>query len=52
MTIVVVSRGVKSGLEKAVRFLMPALLGLLLMTVAFLGFRTFRGAKPQPGVSA
>jgi NSS family neurotransmitter:Na+ symporter len=35
MTMIVVARGVKHGLEKAVRFLMPALLGLLLMTVAY-----------------
>ncbi len=35
MTMVVVARGVRSGLEVAVRFLMPALLALLLMTVAY-----------------
>ena len=35
MTMIVVARGVKSGLEVAVRFLMPALLALLLMTVAY-----------------
>ena len=35
MTMIVVARGVKHGLEKAVRFLMPALLALLLMTVAY-----------------
>ena len=35
MTMIVVARGVRSGLEVAVRFLMPALLALLLMTVAY-----------------
>ncbi len=35
MTMIVVARGVKHGLEKAVRFLMPTLLALLLMTVAY-----------------
>jgi NSS family neurotransmitter:Na+ symporter len=35
MTMIVVSRGVKHGLESAVRYLMPALLFLLLMTVAY-----------------
>ena len=35
MTMIVVARGVKHGLEKAVRFLMPALLALLLMTVPY-----------------
>ena len=35
MTIVVVSRGVKSGLEKAVRYLMPALFILLLVMVGY-----------------
>ncbi len=35
MTIIVVSRGVKSGLEKAVRFLMPALFFLLLVMVGY-----------------
>ncbi len=35
MTIIVVSRGVKSGLEKAVRFLMPALFILLLLMVGY-----------------
>ena len=35
MTMIVVARGVRHGLEKAVRFLMPALLALLLMTVAY-----------------
>lgn len=35
MTTVVVSRGVKSGLEQAVRFLMPALLILLLVLVGY-----------------
>jgi len=35
MTMIVVARGVKHGLEVAVRFLMPALLALLLMTVAY-----------------
>jgi NSS family neurotransmitter:Na+ symporter len=35
MTIVVVSRGVKSGLEKAVRYLMPALFVLLLIMVGY-----------------
>lgn len=35
MSVVVVSRGVKSGLEKAVRFLMPALLILLLVMVGY-----------------
>ena len=35
LTIYVVSRGVKSGLEKAVKFLMPALFILLLIMVAY-----------------
>lgn len=35
MTIIVVSRGVKSGLEQAVRFMMPALLILLLVMVGY-----------------
>ena len=35
MTTVVVSRGVKSGLEQAVRFLMPALFLLLLLLVGY-----------------
>ena len=35
MTIMVVARGVKSGLEKAVRFLMPALFFLLLVMVGY-----------------
>jgi len=35
MTIIVVSRGVKSGLEQAVRFLMPALLVLLVVMVGY-----------------
>ncbi|MFC1589251.1 sodium-dependent transporter [Pseudomonadota bacterium] len=35
MTMIVVARGVKHGLEKAVRFLMPSLLILLLMVVAY-----------------
>lgn len=35
MTTVVVSRGVSSGLEKAVRFLMPALFVLLLLLVGY-----------------
>ncbi len=35
MTIVVVSRGVKSGLEKAVRFLMPTLFVLLVVMVGY-----------------
>lgn len=35
MTIMVVSRGVKSGLEKAVRFLMPLLFLLLLVMVGY-----------------
>jgi NSS family neurotransmitter:Na+ symporter len=35
MTIVVVARGVKQGLEKAVRFLMPLLLILLLILVGY-----------------
>jgi NSS family neurotransmitter:Na+ symporter len=35
MTMIVVSRGVRSGLEKAVRFLMPALLVLLLVLVGY-----------------
>ncbi|QBQ56306.1 sodium-dependent transporter [Nitrosococcus wardiae] len=35
MTTVVVSRGVKSGLEQAVRFLMPALFILLLVLVGY-----------------
>ncbi|MDH5612267.1 MAG: sodium-dependent transporter [Gammaproteobacteria bacterium] len=35
MTMIVVSRGVKNGLETAVRFLMPALFALLLMVVAY-----------------
>jgi NSS family neurotransmitter:Na+ symporter len=35
MSVVVVSRGVKSGLEKAVKFLMPALLILLLIMVGY-----------------
>lgn len=35
MTIIVVSRGVKSGLEKAVRFLMPALFVLLVILVGY-----------------
>ena len=35
MTFLVVARGVKSGLEKAVKFLMPALLVLLLMLVGY-----------------
>ena len=35
MVVVVVSRGVKSGLEKAVKFLMPSLLILLLIMVGY-----------------
>jgi neurotransmitter:Na+ symporter, NSS family len=35
MTVMVVSRGVKSGLEKAVTFLMPALVILLLVMVGY-----------------
>ncbi|MEM7026962.1 MAG: sodium-dependent transporter [Pseudomonadota bacterium] len=35
MTIMVVARGVKSGLEKAVKFLMPALFFLLLVMVGY-----------------
>ncbi len=35
MTIIVVSRGVKSGLEQAVRYLMPALFFLLLLMVGY-----------------
>lgn len=35
MTMVVVARGVRSGLEKAVRFLMPALFVLLLVMVGY-----------------
>ncbi|MEX0951995.1 MAG: sodium-dependent transporter [Gammaproteobacteria bacterium] len=35
MTVVVVARGVQHGLEKAVRFLMPALLLLLLVMVGY-----------------
>ena len=35
MTMIVVSRGVQSGLEKAVRFLMPALFLLLAMLVGY-----------------
>ena len=35
MTIVVVARGVKSGLEQAVRYLMPALFILLMMMVGY-----------------
>jgi len=35
MSVVIVSRGVKSGLEKAVKFLMPALLILLLVMVGY-----------------
>jgi neurotransmitter:Na+ symporter, NSS family len=35
MTMIVVSRGVKSGLEKAVRYLMPSLFLLLLLLVGY-----------------
>jgi NSS family neurotransmitter:Na+ symporter len=35
MTMVIVSRGVKNGLEQAVRYLMPALLILLLLVVGY-----------------
>lgn len=35
MTVIVVSRGVKSGLEQAVQFLMPALFILLLLMVGY-----------------
>ncbi|MCG5499604.1 sodium-dependent transporter [Ectothiorhodospira lacustris] len=35
MNVLVVARGVRSGLEKAVKFLMPALLGLLLLLVGY-----------------
>ena len=35
MTVIVVSRGVKSGLEQAVKFLMPALIILLLVMVGY-----------------
>lgn len=35
MTMIVVARGVKNGLEKAVKFLMPALLVLLLLMVGY-----------------
>jgi len=35
MTLVVVSRGVRSGLEKAVRYLMPALFVILLILVGY-----------------
>jgi len=44
MSTVVVSRGVKSGLEKAVRFLMPALFLLLLVMV---GYALGQGAFSQ-----
>jgi len=35
MTTIVISRGVRSGLERAVRILMPALFGLLLVLVGY-----------------
>ncbi|MCG5535342.1 sodium-dependent transporter [Ectothiorhodospira mobilis] len=35
MNVLVVARGVRSGLEQAVKFLMPALLGLLLVLVIY-----------------
>ncbi len=35
MTMIVVARGVKNGLEKAVTFLMPLLFGLLLLVVGY-----------------
>jgi NSS family neurotransmitter:Na+ symporter len=35
MTMIVVSRGVQSGLEKAVRYLMPMLLGILVLLVGY-----------------
>lgn len=35
MTMVVVARGVQSGLERAVRYLMPALFGLLVLLVGY-----------------
>jgi NSS family neurotransmitter:Na+ symporter len=35
MTMIVVARGVRSGLEQAVRFLMPALFALLVMLVGY-----------------
>ncbi|RMH06732.1 MAG: sodium-dependent transporter [Nitrospirae bacterium] len=35
MTMYIVARGVQSGLEKAVQYLMPALFGLLLVLVAY-----------------
>jgi neurotransmitter:Na+ symporter, NSS family len=44
MTIVVVSRGVKSGLEQAVRFLMPA---LFLLLVVMVGYAMNTGAYQQ-----
>jgi neurotransmitter:Na+ symporter, NSS family len=44
MTMVVVSRGVKSGLEQAVRYLMPALFLLLLLLVGY-GMNTGYFAK-------
>jgi len=44
MTMIVVSRGVKSGLEKAVRYLMPALFLLLIVMV---GYAMNTGYFPQ-----
>ncbi len=44
MTMVVVARGVKSGLEQAVRFLMP---GLLIMMLVLLGYAMSTGAFAQ-----
>lgn len=35
LTMVIVARGVKSGLEKFVKFIMPALFGILLMLVGY-----------------
>jgi NSS family neurotransmitter:Na+ symporter len=44
ITIVIVSRGVKSGLEKAVNFMMP---GLLLILLVLLGYATTTGSFGQ-----
>ena len=44
VTIMIVSRGVKSGLEKAVNFMMP---GLLLILLVLLGYSTTTGSFGQ-----
>ncbi|WP_029407633.1 sodium-dependent transporter [Thiomicrorhabdus sp. Milos-T2] len=44
LTVIVVSRGIKSGIEKAINFMMP---GLLLILLVLLGYATTTGAFGQ-----